>query len=53
MLNLMKKFIILFIFLRNYFFNKIAKGDIYFDLDLLPINKNVNIIKVKYNNSSH
>ena len=50
----MKKFISLFIiFLSTLFLNKISKGDIYFDLDHLPIDKNVNIIKFKYNLSSH
>ncbi len=49
----MKKFISLFtIFLSTLFLNKISKGDIYFDLDHLPIDRNVNFIKFKYNLSS-
>ena len=44
-------FIAIFIFSEIILFNTIAKGDIYYDLDLLPIDKNTSIIKVKYNNS--
>mgnify|MGYP001169367230 CR=1 FL=1 len=48
----MKKSIIIILFLKIIFYNKIAIGDIFFDLDLLPIDKQANIIKINFSKSS-